>query len=581
LTLNTSFQNADDYLILNGSVNHDISLTWKLHINELSDIFMNLSGSATSDGTITKRSNSSNIQASLDLSGYSVGNINIDDINIKINGTFDKHTITIDSTMQQAKTSSILVGKVGSSPLSWSGTINQCNVSSPNLGSWKLSKPASLSFSPTETKIDTFQLLSEKKEQFLLNFLWSQTHRTLQGKMEFNMNELPLPFLNITLKQLKGDVSASGQSANFVFSALSEGSPINWTGSGSWQHTLELKTHLSGDNILIIDTSEYMATASPDLTLLIQKNRRIDLTGDIIIPKATITPDNFISVVSLPSDVEFVGIQEKKPSIFKFYSNVNLILGDHITLNTQGIQGDLQGQLAIIKAPDQPFVGNGTLSIANASYNIFGQKLTITKGHLNFVNSTLANPNLDIQASRSFATSLSSSSFGVERLTVGANLSGTLKRPQISLFSQPVQLSDMDILSYLLFGSSAGGAEGTGGPASNALILLQIANSLKSGKNTGDTGFIQKLQSGLRLTEFGVQTQTDVDAVGNIVSSNEQIVAGAYLSPKLYFRYRYDLFDEENIFEAQYLLSKNWIVQTNTSASGNGADILYTIERGK
>jgi len=580
LTLETSFQDANDYLILNGTVNHDVSLTWKLHIDELSDIFLNLSGSVTSDGTITKKSNDSNIQAYLALSGYSIGNMNIDDINIKINGTLDRHTIAIDGTIQQAKISSVLVGKIGLNPLSWSGTVNQFNIYSPNLGSWKLSKSVSLSFSPKEIKIDAFQLLSEKKEQLLINLLWSQEKRTLEGKLELNIDELPLPFLNITLKQLKANASASGQSANVMVSALSQGSPIKWTGSGSWEHTLQLKTHLSGENVLVIDTSEYMATASPDLTLLIQKNRRVDLTGNIIIPKATITPDSFISVVSLPSDVEFVGIEEKKPSLFKFYTNINLILGDNISINTQGIQGNLQGQLAIIKSPDQPFVGNGTLSMVNASYNILGQKLTITKGHLNFVNSTLTNPNLDIQASRSFATSLSSSSFGVERLTVGANLSGTIKRPQISLSSQPVQLSDVDIISYLLFGSSAGGTEGRSGASANALVLLQIANSLKSGKSTGDTGLVQKLQKGLRLTEFGLQTQTDIDAVGNVVSSNEQVVAGAYLSPKLYFRYRYDLFDEENIFEAQYLLSKNWVAQTNTSASGNGFDILYTIERG-
>ena len=578
---NTVLQNANDHLILHGTMNTDLKLTWKLHVDELSDIFMHLNGSVTSNGNITKQSNNSNIQAWLNLSGYSIGDINIDDMNIRIQGSLDRHRITIHSSIGQAKVSSLLIGKAQIQPLSWSGSINQFNISSTNLGSWKLSQTAALSFSPEKIKIHQFQLRSQKKEQLFIDFLWARTQKLLEGKLKFNMDQLPLPFLNITVKSLKANASANGQSANFIINATSLGSPIEWTGSAAWNKTLTLKTHLLGNNILIIDTSEYRITVSPDLMLLLQKNGRVDLTGNIMIPKATIRPDNFISVVSLPSDVEFVGIQEKKPSFFKVYTNINLILGNNISLNTQGIAGNLKGQLTIVRSPDQPFVGNGTLSIVNASYNIFGQKLTITKGRLKFINSTLTNPNLDIQASRSFATSLSSSSFGVQRLTVGANVSGTLKKPQISLFSQPIQLSDVDILSYLLFGSSAGGVAGREGPASNALILFEIANSLKSGKNTGDTNFIQTLQTRLRLTEFGLQTQTDVDAIGNVVSSTEQLVAGAYLSPKLYFRYRYDLFDEENIFEAQYLLNKNWIAQTNTSSSGNGVDILYTIERGQ
>jgi autotransporter translocation and assembly factor TamB len=581
LTSSMTFRNQTDYLTLNATVNHDINLSWNIHINELADLLMSFSGSLTSNGTIQKQSNRSAIQANVSLSNSSIGNLNVDQVNVKVDGTLNKHIITIDSRLQQAKISSQVVGKFTMNPWTWSGTVNQLNVYSSNIGSWKLSTAAALFLSAQETKISSLRAVSsDRKGQLSIDCVWSKLKRTMNGRLSFNMDTLSLPFLNIILKQVRANAVANGKSANLTASALSQSDAIQLTGTADWEKALRLKAKLSGKNILVIDTSEYTATVSPELTLLI-RNRRVDLTGDIIIPRANITPDDFISVVSLPTDVTFVGIHEKNPSFFKLYTDLNIILGNNIFIKTQGIEGKLQGQLTIIKSPDQPFLGNGKLSISDASYNILGQKLTITKGHLNFVNSTLSNPNLDIQASRSLPTSLSSSSFGAERLTVGANLSGTLKQPQISLFSRPVQLSDIDIISYLLFGSSAGGATGGGGPASNAFILLQIANSLKSGKNMGDTNVIQKLQRGLGVTELGLQTQTDIDAIGNVVSSNQQFVAGAYLSPKLYFRYRYDLFYEVNIFEAQYLLSKHWIAQTNASALGNGADILYTIERGK
>ena len=574
-------QNATDSLNVDVTFNHTLRLKWQFNIGELSDLFMSLNGSLKSHGFIVKSDQGSNIQANTQLSAFNLGDLDVDNISINIAGTLNKHTINTTGSVQQAKFSSRIIGKIQNSPLAWSGSLNELNIHSDILGHFRLQKATSLYFSKEKIQVNTLNLLSEKG-RFFFNVLWTGIQKSLKGQLKFDMSALSIPTLNITLKPLKVNASAGGKSLKFSMSASSNSSPIKLQGSADWKNHLQLKSTLLGDNVLVMNTSSYKVYASPDLALTVDKNHRIDLKGKINIPQASITPDSFISVVSLPNDVEYVGVaKEKKSSFWQFYTNFNTTLGKAINVNAQGIHGKLQGTLNVSKSPDQPFLGSGKLSLVNGYYYLFGSKLTLNKGDIIFIHSPLSNPNLDIQASRTFTTSLSSSSFGITRLKVGANITGSLKRPQVSLFSQPAVLSDVDILSYLLFGSGTS-SRAKASTASNTFILLQIANSLKSGRSTGtDHNVIQKLQHRLGFTEFGVQTQMDIDAIGNVTGQSEQVVAGRYLSPKLYVRYKYDLFYEENILEAQYLLSHHWILQTNASSSDNGADILYTIESGK
>jgi translocation and assembly module TamB len=58
------------------------------------------------------------------------------------------------------------------------------------------------------------------------------------------------------------------------------------------------------------------------------------------------------------------------------------------------------------------------------------------------------------------------------------------------------------------------------------------------------------------------------------------LVAGKYLSPRLYVSYGVGLFEPINTFRLRYMLSSRWTLQAETGKAA-GADALYRIERGR
>jgi len=57
------------------------------------------------------------------------------------------------------------------------------------------------------------------------------------------------------------------------------------------------------------------------------------------------------------------------------------------------------------------------------------------------------------------------------------------------------------------------------------------------------------------------------------------LMLGKYLTPDLYVGYGVGLLDAVNTFNVKYRLSKRLMFESNSSAIGTGADLIYTIER--
>ena len=53
---------------------------------------------------------------------------------------------------------------------------------------------------------------------------------------------------------------------------------------------------------------------------------------------------------------------------------------------------------------------------------------------------------------------------------------------------------------------------------------------------------------------------------------------GKYLAPNLYVGYGVGLFNAVNTFNVKYRISKRLLFESNSSASGVGADLIYTVE---
>jgi hypothetical protein len=145
---------------------------------------------------------------------------------------------------------------------------------------------------------------------------------------------------------------------------------------------------------------------------------------------------------------------------------------------------------------------------------------------------------------------------------VGVNLRGTLRRPELSVFSNP-SMSESEIMSYLMFGRPMSSGSGEQSALANAasLIAMQQGSEVAGGLGKRFALDDAYLESGSEAKETS-------------------FVAGKYLSPKLYVSYAAGLFEQTNTFRVRYSLSNSWTLQAE-SGKDSSTDILYRFERGQ
>lgn len=397
---------------------------------------------------------------------------------------------------------------------------------------------------------------------------------TLKGIIDLSRTAIHLPDIGIHITRGMIIANTSGDHLKLNAKLYSNGKPINIHSDTKLKdYSFDGTTRITGSSVPVINTLDYRANASPDLTMTI-KHKLVSITGSLLVPDAMISPKNFNSTTTLPNnDIVYVNEAEAVPSLWKSELKVDAKLGNNVKVDTYGVTGKLNGTLTLLHRPGQTFVGNGKLSMQDGKFDSHGHKLDISRANVIFRNSPIDNPELDLTASRTLNTYSSAGlmMLGVESLTVGVHVTGHAHQPKLSLFSSPVSLNQTDILSYLLLGHGSGG-----GSAADVTLLI---NAFNSGGTGGIGSLVGGLEKGLGLSEFGVQSETALDISGNPINSESSFVVGKYLTPKVYIRYSRGLVDQNNTVLLRYMITPKWAVQTSQSNLGTGGDIIYTFYR--
>ena len=162
-----------------------------------------------------------------------------------------------------------------------------------------------------------------------------------------------------------------------------------------------------------------------------------------------------------------------------------------------------------------------------------------------------------------------------KKLLVGVQLQGTVNSPKITFYANRGNLSQADILSYILLGYATAKTE-TPGNTDFLLRALAAANVTSQGL-LGKENIATVIQNGLGLSEMGVESETTTDSSGNPLDRQSAFVVGKSLSRKFYARYSIGLLDPVNVFQLRYVFNKHCAIQSDSSSLGNGGDVLYTI----
>lgn len=340
---------------------------------------------------------------------------------------------------------------------------------------------------------------------------------------------------------------------------------------------------LRGEHLSIVQLSEYKIIINPDIHIQLIYPL-LQLTGTITVPSADIKPKNLSGTTTLPEEVVFVQQKKTKPtSSLNTSLDIHVILGDKINVDYEHLQAALKGNLHITKETDAAAIAQGEFYTTQGKYKAYGQNLVIESGRLIYTGNALTNPGLDIKASKKIRGVVNNNPNDYttnnpaiplyESLKVGVQINGTVKKPIISLFSVPGDLTQTDILSYLLIGQPQSNVSSHQGVALLSLLTSLNPNGTKIGHLT------EKLQDTLGLTEFNIESVQNFNPYSNSVESTTSFVIGKQITKKLSLHYSIGLFDPVSVLNLRYQINDHWALQSETSTADNGADLLYVFER--
>jgi translocation and assembly module TamB len=383
----------------------------------------------------------------------------------------------------------------------------------------------------------------------------------LTGETRINQASAVIPALGIKLEDINFRAfSKAGSQLDYQLSARSgKAEPLTITGYTLLQMPdgWPTKLHIRGNEFQLANLPDAKIEISPKLDVDVQ-GRRIDLNGIITVPNAIFRPRTLPQTTVSPSrDVVFID-EAELPLVeehWKVFSHVRVILGDHVYFDGFGLRGEVRGNILLIDEPGKLTVGQGEISITEGTYKAYGQDAKIRRGRLMFANTVIDDPGIDLEAVRE-----------IDTVTAGVRVHGTLKQPELTLFSEPA-MSESDIISYFLLGRpmEATTEDEKGQQLQKAMLAARLAGGELIVDQTGIYSYLDEIS-------FETDKTTEQTA----------LVVGKYLSPKLYVRYVTGLIESSSIVEIHYKLSKYLRVQTEAgyrrSTSVTGADIYYTIE---
>lgn len=417
-------------------------------------------------------------------------------------------------------------------------------------------------------------------------------HPLLAGKAVLSNAHAKINSLGIVLTGIK--LTADYQNQNLIL----EGKFISGKGTGQITGKVDLlkehyplEAHLIGNNLTVMDTTEYQITANPDLSFRYDE-KFAAVKGSVFVPYAKINVNDDNNITHLPSEVVFVN-KENKPvkaaRPLNLDMDLTVKLGDQIHIAYENLKTKLKGELSIKQHPGSLPIASGELFTVNGRYNAYNNLLKITSGRLVYAGNALSDPALDIRAEKSInkvalqtgesqfndTASLGAVYSGTETLTVGVNVKGTLSKPYLSLFSEPESMSQSDILSYLVFGYPRSEIKNT----STLQMLSQLATSINTNQKNNPFDVTKKIKNSLGLSELGFGSTEFFDTKTGNINNATTVNIGKKFGEKLSVHYSVGIFDSLSILNLKYQLSKRLAIQTETSTMDNGADIFYEFER--
>lgn len=386
----------------------------------------------------------------------------------------------------------------------------------------------------------------EPSGEVKLNLELAGTPETPRFNGQFTVREaaVDLPDLGLELREMDLTLQAQGQDHLQLDAGLQSGEGrLKLSGNFKFPQLPQWEADLkvSGEKFTVINTPDIHALATPEVSLEARPGW-LKLRGEVHIPEALLTPNivtghSQAGAVAESGDVVIVNQDKSGEEAGKTGDGgqaapeaeeapkwqmdivLRVSLGDHINLEVVDFSSRLGGSLGLTMKPGQPLpLGNGVVEILDGTYRAYGQDLEIERGQIVFADSPVDNPGLNIKAMRRIYRDTSDNDIDA----AGVHIMGTAQSPRLRLFSEPTQLRDSEVLSYILTGKA--------------------------------------------------MTGSDLD--------KQTLSWGTYLRKDLYVSLGVSLYNTENkVFNLRYELNDNWGVESVIGDEDSGVDFSYTLTK--
>ncbi|HUO82887.1 MAG TPA: translocation/assembly module TamB domain-containing protein [Gammaproteobacteria bacterium] len=381
----------------------------------------------------------------------------------------------------------------------------------------------------------------------------------IDGSLGLEQGTAMLEAPNIRLSDIHASVQGLGRGALAVEARATSGG-----GTLEARGTVELpgeriggRLSIEGEDFRVMNTAEAEVYASPDLELALD-GERLEVTGTVEVPRADIELEKAPQAAVRVSDDQVIVTADDADAptdrALAIAARIRLVLGESVEFEGFGLTARLAGDMTIIEEPGEPTTATGEISVAEGRYEAYGQSLDIRTGKVLFVGGPIDQPGIDVRAVRR----------PTPDITVGVAVRGSLRRPELSLFSNP-SMSESEQLSYLVLGRPL---QASSAAESSALNRAALALGVRGGNY-----LTEQFGGKLGVDQIGFETEPG--------ETNEQaaLVVGKYLSPRLYVSYGVGLLEPVSTLRLEYTLSSRWRLVTKSSTLQSGGDLLYTIER--
>jgi translocation and assembly module TamB len=374
----------------------------------------------------------------------------------------------------------------------------------------------------------------------------------LGGQARLSQFTTELPSLAIVLED--GNVQLTAQpdgGARIAGQVRSGKGTLNIDGSLNWRNTeAPLLLSLRGQDVLVSDTRDLRAVASPDVQVRYAAGQPLQVTGTVTVPSASLDLERLDQGVSTSPDVVILDPEDPEEArASPLDLDLALVLGDDVKLSGFGLDGGITGQLRVRARPGREMTGYGRLNVKGL-YEAYGRKLEITRGELSWSNGPVSDPILNVRAERK-----------VGDVTAGVDIRGRASAPKAEVWSDPAR-SQSEALAYLTLGRPL---------ASASMDESKQVNAASAALSAGGGVIASQIGAKLGLDEAGV---SDSRALGESV-----LGIGKHLSPRLYVGYGVSLLGTGQVLMLKYMLRKGFDVQIESSTVENRASLNWRREK--